>query len=533
LSSAVMAAMLNRDAQMRNEGSAYNYQQQAYPPTIPPPANAPLPQMPEPAPMPAPVVAAPPPVYVSTPPPQVSYFYNDLSPYGTWVEIEGAGWCWQPSVVVVNHAWRPYCDSGHWVYTDAGWYWQSDYSWGWAPFHYGRWSLHPRHGWVWLPDTAWAPAWVTWRMADDRCGWAPLPPHADFDLHLGFRFNGVHVGLNFDFGLRPEHFTFVAMNDFRGRDLGHRQLPHTEVTRIYNRTTIINNYTVNNNTIVNRGIPTERIVAASHTPIHKVAIRDVSAPTFAAAGARRPDRNEAVVYRPHLEAPARPVKMVAQKVDERHPIVRPTPAMPVRSERNTPSVTRSASPTTVAPRGVQSAPSRTERSAIAPKSAAVPRAPQAEPQRVERPGMGNTRPNVTPPAAPKTTERAVAPTTTGRPTAAGRAQPNEMRPPVTVPAAPRPTGPASAVAPRPEPSKPISRPVTPYRPEPATPASPSRTSPEVQRSASAVSPAYNNRQYYPPKSSRQAAEIRGSPSANARPNPAGNTPPDQSKKSQN
>ena len=138
--------------------------------------------------------AAPPPAYVTSPPADVSYFYNDLSPYGSWVNLDGYGWCWQPRAVVVSPGWRPYCDGGYWVYSDAGWYWQSSYSWGWAPFHYGRWYAHPRCGWVWTPDRVWGPAWVTWRVAGDSCGWAPLPPHAEFDVRLGWRFNGVLWG---------------------------------------------------------------------------------------------------------------------------------------------------------------------------------------------------------------------------------------------------------------------------------------------------------------------------------------------------
>ena len=106
----------------------------------------------------------------------MNYFYDTLAPYGTWVQVDGYGRCWQPLVVVSEPGWQPYCDRGHWVYTDAGWYWMSDYSWGWAPFHYGRWFHHERFGWVWTPDTVWGPSWVTWRYSDDYCGWAPLPP---------------------------------------------------------------------------------------------------------------------------------------------------------------------------------------------------------------------------------------------------------------------------------------------------------------------------------------------------------------------
>ena len=208
-------------------------------------ANNPTPQTvaPQPGPSgppagPGPAVEAPltprvemaEPAYVSTPPPaEVNYFYNDLSPYGTWVMLDGVGWCWQPRTVVISRGWRPYCDGGHWVYSDCGWYWQSDYSWGWAPFHYGRWYMHDRCGWVWTPDRTWGPAWVSWRVAGDSCGWAPLPPHAVFDVHGGWRYNGVHVGVSFDFGLRADHFTFVAVRNFDHRDLRHDRLPPTEV----------------------------------------------------------------------------------------------------------------------------------------------------------------------------------------------------------------------------------------------------------------------------------------------------------------
>lgn len=332
----VITAMLNRDSAMRNQPQTYNYNQQAYPPTVAPPAPEPAP---EPAPGPAPVpdqapppVQPPAPVYVSSPPPDVAYFYNDLSPYGTWVNLEGVGWCWQPSVVVVNRGWQPYCDGGYWTYTDAGWFWQSQYSWGWAPFHYGRWYCHDRCGWVWLPDRVWGPSWVVWRTEGDACGWAPLPPHAVFDAGVGWSFNGVRVGLNFDFGLRPERFTFVHLGDFERHDLGRRRLAPVEVTKIYNRTTVINNYQVRNKTFVNEGIRVDRVAAATHTTIRAVPIRDVPAGSprrlSAPAGG-----SQLAVYRPALRAPAQPVKMVAQKVDASHPVIQHTPMLAENNAR--------------------------------------------------------------------------------------------------------------------------------------------------------------------------------------------------------
>ena len=333
LSAEVTSAMLTHDGTLRGQPQQYAPAAPGAPapvvPTTPaptvPPGSAPLTYDWQPAPAPA---TAPPPAYVSTAPPDVSYFYNDLSPYGTWVSLEGIGWCWQPRTVVTSRGWRPYCDGGHWVYTDAGWFWQSDYSWGWAPFHYGRWQLHPNCGWVWAPDRVWGPAWVTWRTSGDVCGWAPLPPRADFDVHLGWRFNGVRVGANFDFGLGVSAFAFFGFGDICSHDLGRRRLPPERVTPVFRQTTVINNYVVNNNTIVHRGIPIERVTAASRVPVPRATVRDLPA-----GSARATSRSASVVYRPQLQTPARPVRMVAQKVDTQHPVIQHAPLAAVRTER--------------------------------------------------------------------------------------------------------------------------------------------------------------------------------------------------------
>ena len=237
--------------------------------------NRPPPRRPQLRQRPPPPVAAPPPTYVTSAPADVSYFYNDLSPYGTWVSLEGYGWCWQPRTVVISHGWRPYCDGGHWVYTDVGWFWQSDYSWGWAPFHYGRWYMHPRCGWVWTPDRVWGPAWVTWRTAGDSCGWAPLPPHAEFDVRLGWRFNGVAWGRTSTSASAFNAFAFVSLRRLL-QSRPRAALPAAGAGRrpIYHQTTIINNYEVHNNTIVHRGIPIERVTAASRVPVPRATVRD-------------------------------------------------------------------------------------------------------------------------------------------------------------------------------------------------------------------------------------------------------------------
>jgi hypothetical protein len=84
-----------------------------------------------------------------------SDFYGPLDPYGRWVVVADYGRCWVPNGVGPD--WRPYCN-GHWQRTDAGWYWVSDEQWGWATYHYGRWALDMNYGWVWVPQTLWAPS---------------------------------------------------------------------------------------------------------------------------------------------------------------------------------------------------------------------------------------------------------------------------------------------------------------------------------------------------------------------------------------
>jgi hypothetical protein len=408
LSPAVISAMLTHDNNLRSQPHT------ATPPYQPLQTNPNPTPATEPVPTQEPPQTAAAPTYVNNPPPDVNYFYSDLSPYGTWVDVENVGWCWQPRVVVINHGWRPYCDGGHWVYSDCGWYWQSDYSWGWATFHYGRWQLHPRCGWVWAPDRVWGPAWVTWRSGGDNCGWAPLPPHAYFDAHAGYVYNGIHVGVGFDFGLSVGCFTFVAVHDFNSHDFAHHCVPVTQVKNVYNHTTVINNYTVVNNTVVNHGIPVEHVAAATHTEFKKAVVREVPAGAPAVAGrAAVADKSTPVVYRHELKAtPPKPVNVVAQKVDDRHPVVQHAPIVatrpaarpgttPTLQSRNQPGTIKTApqqaSDRAASPRPtIEKAPSPASRTyqppqPTRPSASAAPLEHAEEPKETQRTQPGTTR----------------------------------------------------------------------------------------------------------------------------------------------
>jgi hypothetical protein len=116
-------------------------------------------------------------------------FYGPLEPYGRWLDVPRYGRCWQP--VSLPPDWQPYT-IGQWEWTDAGWYWQSDEPWAWATYHYGQWIMDPVYGWMWVPGTQWAPAWVVWREAPDYIGWAPCGPGGAVFATTPFIFVDVH-----------------------------------------------------------------------------------------------------------------------------------------------------------------------------------------------------------------------------------------------------------------------------------------------------------------------------------------------------
>ncbi len=163
----------------------------------------------------------------------VSYqtFYDELSPYGEWVDFPGHGYVWVPDA---DEDFQPYSTKGHWVWTDNyEWMWVSDYDWGWAPFHYGRWDNDPYYGWYWVPGYEWSPAWVAWRDGGDYYGWAPIRP-------------GINININFNIGgySPPNNFWCFAPRRYISSPYINRYYvnPRQNVTIINQTNIIINNY---------------------------------------------------------------------------------------------------------------------------------------------------------------------------------------------------------------------------------------------------------------------------------------------------
>ena len=254
------------------------------------------------APQPAPQV-----VYVqpaAQPPPEPTIvviqsendFYEPLAAYGRWVVVGSYGRVWVPARV--EPGWRPY-SNGYWERTDAGWYWASEEPWGWATYHYGRWDFHASYGWVWVPQTQWAPAWVSWREGGGYVGWAPLRPNARPDA-------------------RVEHEREPAFDSRAFVFVEHRRMlePVRAKTVIVNNTTIINQtvnitqVTVVNKTVINEGPRPEVIERESGRKVRAVPVREIR------------HREEApVASRQHKGEKASEQPVVARPIEKQNPVV--------------------------------------------------------------------------------------------------------------------------------------------------------------------------------------------------------------------
>lgn len=194
-------------------------------------------------------------------------FYEELSPYGVWIEDPQYGRVWRPDVD--QDEFRPYYTNGHWEMTKYGNTWVSDYDWGWAPFHYGRWHHSSRRGWVWVPDIHWGPAWVSWRSGGGYYGWAPLGP-------------GINININI--GRIPDlWWVFVPQ-----RHIYYDRYPRYDYRRnrtIYHNTVIINNTYVYNRNKYYTGPQAREIQKVTRQPVKIHDVRN-NRPTYAGRSSR-------------------------------------------------------------------------------------------------------------------------------------------------------------------------------------------------------------------------------------------------------
>jgi hypothetical protein len=255
-------------------------------------------------------------------------FYDDLSPYGTWVNSPSYGYVWVPNA---GPGFVPYETGGHWVYTEFGWTWVSDYAWGWAPFHYGRWYSDPVYGSMWVPDSQWGPAWVTWRHADGYYGWAPMEP-------------GISVGIytSGGYNIPADRWCFVHERDFGREDIRNHYVSRSENNTIVSHSTVVSNTVVDHsrNQTYAAGPPNTDVQRATGKPVNTVAIHDAPKPAQSKSG------NNLEIYRPKIQnttatgqKPAPPkvaemkdLKPAAPRNDSKPAMNEPAKAAPQKAE---------------------------------------------------------------------------------------------------------------------------------------------------------------------------------------------------------
>jgi hypothetical protein len=197
---------------------------------------------------------------------EFGFFYSKLTPYGTWIEIDGGLIVWRPTII--HRGWAPY-RHGRWLWTVDGWYWDSYEPFGYIVFHYGRWYYDDYYGWIWVPDYDWAPAWVEWRYDDAYIGWAPLPPYAIFSINIGIRYT-------YDYYVPYYQWHFVSYGHFCNPHVYNYYVAPKYKYRVYNRTKYRNNYGYRNGRIMNRGVDIDYVRQRTGQNIRQKDIQRVS-----------------------------------------------------------------------------------------------------------------------------------------------------------------------------------------------------------------------------------------------------------------
>jgi len=264
-------------------------------------------------------------------------FYDDLSPYGYWVDNPEYGYVWVPNV---SGGFTPYGTNGYWILTDAGWTWVSNYPWGWAPFHYGRWYADPNYGYLWIPGNEWGPGWVTWRQSEGYYGWAPIGPGISIDVAYS---NGYSVPYN--------QWTFVRDRDFGRTNINNYYVAPSNNTTIINNSTVINNIQVDKSSSVkyNAGPDRTQVQRQTGTTVAPVALRESAKP------GENLSNGELQIYRPRVEkgkavpnkvANLKDVKPASQRNAETQPLKENQPAnqQPAHQQQSQPNKAQPSQP---------------------------------------------------------------------------------------------------------------------------------------------------------------------------------------------
>ncbi len=170
---------------------------------------------------------------------------GDMGGYGDWDNDPTYGNIWVPRESDPN--WRPY-SHGRWTWVEPfGWTWVGSEPWGWAPYHYGTW-VHRNRGWGWRPGPSsqyWSPAVVNFTYGNGNVGWVPLDPsEVRYPSSLSVGFSSGNWSLFFSIGgaavYYPDDRGYCSPRPWNNYDVN-RNVRYTNITNVYNNTTIVNN----------------------------------------------------------------------------------------------------------------------------------------------------------------------------------------------------------------------------------------------------------------------------------------------------
>ena len=95
--------------------------------------------------------------------------------HGEWLWHDLYGYVWRPYLNDYRYpwgTWQPYIN-GSWTSSGGELFWVPSEPWGWVPYHLGIWMWDKSKGWVWLPGSIFAPAWVVWESFSGMYCWRP------------------------------------------------------------------------------------------------------------------------------------------------------------------------------------------------------------------------------------------------------------------------------------------------------------------------------------------------------------------------
>jgi len=270
--------------------------------------------------------------------PEYRIFYDALEEYGDWTLIEPYGYVFRPRESFV--AWQPY-QEGFWVPSDVwGWVWISSEPFGWATYHYGTWMFDRFQGWVWIPGLDWGPAWVSWQLADQYAGWAPLGPR-------GVDFASVPGG----------GYTYVPLSQLASTNLKAQMVKADEIAPQLAAAKPADNTVVRNGVAIHRG-PQLAVVERAAGPLPRVRLTEVApgagGKRGASAGASTMTIEEQVeATRRAAEDATRQARMVAgtggappQRFSVVRPVLTVAPAAKPAAEGRAPGRGKTAAPDT-------------------------------------------------------------------------------------------------------------------------------------------------------------------------------------------